>query len=479
MSNSSASMRITGLLDAGSFVEIGGSVTARSTSFNMQAKKTPSDGVITGYGTIDCNPVYVYSQDASVLGGTVGEMHARKIVKLYELAMKTGAPVVGLIDCAGMRLQEATDALNAFGELYMCQIKASGIIPQITGIFGVCGGGMAVIPTLTDFTFMEAEKAKLFVNSPNTLECKDADEIATAKFQAEKVGVVDAVETEEAVLDQMRTLISLLPSNSEDCALEEECTDDLNRLCEGIENCTGDTTIALSMIADNNLFVETKAAYAKEMVTGFMRLNGATVGAVANRTEICDEEGNVTETFDGKLTANGCSKAAKFIKFCDAFNIPVLTLTNASGLKADKHQEIKLSKAMAEMAYAYGSASVPMVNVVAGQAYGSAYVVMNSKALGADLVFAWPESSIGMMNAESAVRIMYAEEIEASKEAPALIKEKAAEYEEAQSSAQAAASRGYVDAIIDPASTRKHVIAAFEMLYTKRAAVPAKKHGTV
>lgn len=478
MSNSSASMRIAGLLDEGSFVEIGGDVTARSTSFNMQTSETPSDGVITGYGTINCNPVYVYSQNAAVLGGTIGEMHAKKIVKLYELALKTGAPVVALIDCAGIRLQEAVDALNAFGELYMCQIKASGVIPQITGIFGTCGGGMAVVPTLTDFTFMESEKAKLFVNSPNTLACKDAQEIASAKFQAEKVGVIDGTGTEEEIIAQMRALISMLPGNCEDCAMEE-CTDDLNRVCEGIENCAGDTSIALSMIADNSDFMEVKADYAKEMVTGFLRLNGTTVGAVANRTQVCDEEGNAAESYDGSLTANGCSKAAKFIKFCDAFNIPILTVTNVSGLKADRHQEMKLSKYMAEMAYAYGSATVPMVNVVAGKAYGSAYAVMNSKALGADLVFAWPESSIGMMNAESAVKIIYADEINASKEAPKLIREKAAEYEAVQSSPQAAASRGYVDAIIEPAATRKHVIAAFEMLYTKRAASPAKKHGTV
>lgn len=337
---------------------------------------------------------------------------------------------------------------------------------------------MAVVPTLTDFTFMEAEHAKLFVNSPNTLDCKDAQEIATAKFQAEKVGVVDGTGTEAEILDQMRTLIGLLPGNCEECAVGE-CTDDLNRLCEGIENCAGDTSIALSMIADSHDFVEVKADYAREMVTGFMRLNGTTVGAVANRTEICDEEGNTAETFDGKLTSNGCGKAAKFIRFCDAFNIPVLTLTNASGLKADRHQEMKLSRSMAEMAYAYGSATVPMVNVIAGKAYGSAYAVMNSKALGADLVFAWPESSIGMMNAESAVKIIYADEIRESSEAPKLIREKAAEYEAVQSSPQAAASRGYVDAIIDPAATRKHVIAAFEMLYTKRAAAPAGKHGTV
>ena len=477
MSNSSAGMRIATLLDEGSFVEIGQNVTARSTSFNMQAKETPSDGVITGYGTIDCKPVYVYSQNAAVLGGTIGEMHAKKIVNLYGLAMKTGVPVIGLIDCAGIRLQEAVDALNAFGELYLCQIKASGVIPQITGIFGTCGGGLSVIPTLTDFTFMDAENARLFVNSPNTLECKDAQEIATARFQAEKVGVVDVFEGEE-VLAQIRTLVGLLPSNSEDCALEEG-TDDLNRLCEGIENCTGDTSIALSMLADDNAFFEVRASYAKEMVTGFLRLNGATVGAVANRREVCDEEGNVTETFDGKLTSKGCEKAAQFIRFCDAFNIPVLTLTNVTGLKADKHQEVSLSKNMAKLVYEYGSAEVPLVNVIVGQAYGSAYVVMNSKAVGADLVFAWPEAVIGMMNAESAVRIIYSEEIQESKASADLIQEKAALYQKEQAGVEAAASRGYVDAVIDPAATRKHVIAAFEMLYTKRAAAPAKKHGTV
>lgn len=478
MSNSSASMRIAALLDEGSFVEIGADVTARSTSFNMQAQETPSDGVITGFGTINCNPVYVYSQDASVLGGTIGEMHAKKIVKLYDLALKTGAPVVGLLDCAGIRLQETVDALNAFGELYQCQIKASGIIPQITGIFGNCGGGMSVIPTLTDFTFMESEHAKLFVNSPNTLECADAPEIASAKFQSEKVGVIDGIGTEDEVLKQIRAIIQLLPCNCEDSAVAE-CTDDLNRLCTGIESCTGDISMALSMIADNHEFTEIKPDYAREMVIGFLRLNGTTTGAVANRTEICDEDGNVTETFDGRLTAKGCSKAADFIRFCDAFNIPVLTMTNTSGLKADKHQELRLSRAMAQMVYAYGSAAIPMVNVIVGQAYGSAYVVMNSKATGADMVFAWPESSIGMMNADSAARIIYEKEINENPEANRLIREKAAEYEKLQSGARAAASRGYVDAIIPPDHTRKHVIAAFEMLYTKRLVSPVKKHGTV
>ncbi|MDY2627172.1 MAG: carboxyl transferase domain-containing protein [Lachnospiraceae bacterium] len=466
-SNSSARMRIAGLLDEGSFVEIGADVTARSTSFNLQAKKAPSDGVITGYGTIHCKPVYVYSQDAGILGGTIGEMHAEKIVKLYELALKTGAPVIGMIDCAGLRLQESVDALNAFGRIYACQIRAGGVIPQITGIFGNCGGGLSIVPGLTDFTFMESEHAQLFVNSPNTLLCREAEEIATAEFQARKAGNVDGTGTQEQILTQIRTLIELLPSNCKDTPVEE-CMDDLNRICENLGDAADDAALVLTAVADNNRFMEIGTGYAPEMTVGFLRLNGATVGAVANRAAAFDQDGNVEMLFDKKLSSEGCSKAAGFIRFCDAFNIPVLTLTNTDGLRADKHQEMNLPQYMAEMARAYGSASVPMVNVIIGQAFGSAYTVMNSRALGADLVFAWPESSIGMMNAESAVRIIYADEIRESKNARELIHEKADEYEELQSGARAAASRGYVDAIIEPSETRKHIIAAFEMLYTKR-----------
>ncbi len=230
---SSARQRIDSLLDANSFVEIGGQITARSTDFNMAAKETPSDGVITGYGVIDGNLVYVYSQDATVLGGTIGEMHAKKIVRLYDIAMKTGAPVIGLVDCAGLRLQEATDALNGFGEIYMAQANASGVIPQITAVFGTCGGGMALASALTDFTFMEEKKAKLFVNSPNTLEgnIESKCNTASAAFQSEEAGLVDFVGSEADILAQMRALVSMLPANYEDDMSFEECTDDLNRAC--------------------------------------------------------------------------------------------------------------------------------------------------------------------------------------------------------------------------------------------------------
>lgn len=476
MSNATlASNRITSLLDANSFVEIGQSVTARTTDFNMTEKKAPSDGVITGYGVIDGNLVYVYSQDASVLNGTVGEMHARKISKIYDLAMKTGAPVIGLVDCAGLRLQEATDALEAFGEIYLKQTMASGVIPQITGIFGTCGGGMAVIPALTDFTFMEAKKGKMFVNTPNALEgnSKDKCDTADAKFQSEETGLIDGVGTEEEILGQIRELVTLLPSNYEDADAYDECTDDLNRVCAEIENCTGDTAIALSQISDSGLFFETKAAYGKDMATGFIRLNGATVGAVANRSEIYDAEGKKVEEFDGSISARGARKAADFVKFCDAFSIPVLTLTNTTGFKATLCNEKMMAQSVGEMIHAFADATVPKVNVIIGKAYGTAYVAMNSKAIGADMVYAWENAEIGMMDAALAAKIMYAGSDAAT------LNEKAAQYRELQSGVASAAARGYVDTVISPADTRKYVIGAFEMLFTKREDRPSKKHGTV
>lgn len=476
MSNSSqASQRIAALLDDNSFVEIGAMVTARATDFDLKQTETPSDGVITGYGVIDGNLVYVYSQDASVLNGTVGEMHAKKIANLYDLALKTGAPVIGLIDSAGLRLQEATDALNAFGEIYMKQTLASGVIPQITAIFGTCGGGLALFPTLTDFTFMEAKKAKLFVNSPNALDGNYAEknDTAAADFQSAEAGIVDVVAEEAEVLSQIRTLVSLLPGNNEDDASYVDCTDDLNRASAELANCVGDTSVALSIIADDNMFFETKVAYAKEMVTGFIKLNGVTVGAVANRCEVVDEEGKVAEKFDAVLTAKGAEKAADFINFCDAFSIPVLSLTNVKGFEATMCSEKKIAKAVAKLTYAFANATVPKVNVIIGQAMGSAYVAMNSKAIGADLTIAWDGAQIGAMDAKTAAQIIY------DGQGADVIAEKAKEYEKAQTSAAGAAKRGYVDQIIDAADTRKYVIGAFEMLFTKRDDRPAKKHGTV
>lgn len=475
MSNqTSASNRINALLDENSFVEVGAYITARSTDFNMAAKETPADGVITGYGTIEGNLVYVYSQDASVLGGSLGEMHAKKISNIYSMAVKMGAPVIGLVDCAGLRLQEATDALNGFGEMYLSQTLASGVVPQISAIFGTCGGGMAVASAMSDFIFMEEKNAKLFVNSPNALEGNEVSKCntASAKFQSEDAGLVDFTGSEDEVLSGIRKLVTLLPANNEEDAVDD-CSDDLNRVCADLANAAGDTAILLSNIADDQDFVETKADYAKEMVTGFLKLNGTTVGAVANRTEVYGADGEKAEEFEAVLTARGARKAAKFVKFCDAFNIPVLTLTNVTGFKADKHSERCIATAVAEMTHAFADATVPKVNVIIGKAYGSAYVAMNSKAVGADMTYAWEDASIGMMDAKLAAKIMYANADAAT------IDEKAAEYASLQESVQSAAARGYVDTIISAEDTRKYVIGAFEMLFTKREDRPAKKHGTV
>lgn len=472
--NSQARQRIDALLDANSFVEIGALVTARATDFNLKQTETPSDGVITGHGVLDGKLVYVYSQDASVLNGSVGEMHAKKIVNLYELALKMGAPVIGLIDSAGLRLQEATDALNAFGEIYLKQTMASGVIPQITAIFGSCGGGLAIIPTLTDFTFMEKSKAKLFVNAPNTLDGNEVSKCDTsaAAFQSAEAGIVDVVAEEAEIFAEIRTLVSLLPSNNEDFVLAD-CSDDLNRVCVNMEGAVGDTSIALSQIADDGAFFEVKRDYAKEMVVGFLRLNGATIGAVANRTEVYGEDGQVAEKFDQVLTPAGCEKAADFVAFCDAFEIPVLTLTNVKGYKASTCAEKKMAKAVAKMTYAFANATVPKVNVVISKALGSSYVAMNSKALGADITIAWPDAEIGSMDAKLAAKIICdgqgAEAIDAC----------AKEYAALQNNVVSAAKRGYVDQIIEPCDTRKYLIGAFEMLATKSEDRPAKKHGTV
>ena len=445
-SKMNARERIDYLFDDHSFVEVGGYVSARNTDYNLGAKKVEGDGVITGYGVINDRMVYVYSQDASALGGSVGEMHAKKIASLYDLAMKTGAPVIGMLDCAGLRLQEATDALHAFGTIFNKQAQASGMIPQISAVFGMCGGGSAVMSAMSDFTLMEKENGSLFINSPNALAGNEESRqnTAGAQFQSEQAGNVDFVcETEEALLDQLRILVDVLPSDYEAEDVYFDNDDDLNRVIPELNDAAYDAAYILKSISDNNMYIETKAAYAKEMVTAFIRLNGETVGAVAN------------QPVDGEsvLTRNGLEKAERFIKFCDAFSIP-LTTTLAQ-------------------------VSVPRINLIAGEAYGTAAEVMNSKAIGADFVLAWPQASVGMMDAEQAVRIMYAEEINTDKNKTALIAEKTAEYAEGQSSALAAAKRGYIDDIIEPDATRKRLIAAYEMLYGKKVTPVTKKHTAV
>lgn len=463
----SASDRINALLDDASFVEIGAYVKARNTDFNIQDKDTPKDGVITGYGVINGNLVYVYSQDAKVLGGSVGEMHAKKIAKIYDMAMKMGAPVIGMIDCAGLRLQEATDALNAFGEVYGKQVMASGVISQITAVFGACGGGASLVPSLSDFTFMTKEGAKLFVNSPNALAENNITKLDTsaADYVSENTANVDGVfETEEELLGMIRALVEVLPS----CNLDDKeasANDNPNRIIPNLDSYKNDPRAVIQNIADDSLVLEMKKEYAGDVVTALIRMDGITVGCVGNQEDT--------------ITTAGAYKAEEFVDFCDAFNIPVLTLVNVTGFAATVEEEKTISKALAKLTNAYADATVPKVTVVMDKAYGTAYTVMNSKAIGADMVYAWPDAVIGTMDPEMAVKIMYEDELAAADDKLAFIKEKKAEYVAALSGAASAASRGYIDDIIEPDATRKRVIAAIQMLLSKEEMRPYKKHGTI
>ncbi len=455
-----AMKRITGLLDPNSFVEIGGEVRARSTDFNLSGADTPSDGVVTGHGLIDGNLVFVYSQDSTVLGGSIGEMHAKKIAGIYEMALKMGAPVIGILDSAGLRLQESVDALEAFSLLYAKISDASGVVPQFAIVAGTCGGGMAVIPALSDFAFMTND-SKVFVSAPNTIKGNYESKCDTSspEFQSAQTGVFDAVGEYDEIVTKVRTLVGILPSNNTQASFVAECTDDLNRSSSAAAGHQEDPAEILKAVSDNALFMETLVGYSEDIVTGFIALNGMTVGVVA----CAGEEEN--------LSSKGAEKAAEMVNFCDCFDIPLLTITNVTGYKACKCTEKRIAKALAKLTFAFANATVPRVNLITGRAYGSAYSVFNTKSLGADLVYAWPDAAVGMMDAKIAVDIMYADSDAVTKRA------KVAEYESKQNSVNTAAARGYVDRIVSPADTRKYLIDAFEMLMTKNTDIPYKKHG--
>ena len=446
--------RIEALVDAGSFTEIGALVKARSTDFALQETAKPGDGVITGYGTVGGKLVYLYSQDAAVLGGAVGEMHAKKIARLYDMAVQMGAPVIGLLDSAGLRLQESTDALEGFGALYKAQAEASGVVPEIMAVFGKCGGGMAVLAGLADFVYLEEKGAALFVNAPNTLDGNYTEKLdtASAAYVSEHTGLADAYGTEEEIFGEIRALLSVLPSNNAELAAED-ATDDLNRLTPELAGITDARYIA-SVISDGGLFVETKKDFAKDAVTGFIRLDGVTVGLVGNGEE--------------RLSADGCEKIASFVNFCDAFDIPLLTLVNVKGFEAALPSEARLAIAASRLAFAFANAGVPKISVILGDAFGSAYIGMNSKALGADIVYMLPDARIGLMDEGPAAKIL-------AKEGDDLAEIRAAFA--AKQSAEAAASRGIADRLITMETLRRDVLQALEMLFNKRADLPAKKHG--
>lgn len=455
--NSSAILRLENLLDEDSFVELGSLVTARVTDFNLNPKEAPSDGVVTGYGLIDERLVFVYSQDSSVLNGTIGEMHAKKILNVYDKAMKMGAPVIGLIDCGGVRLQEAFDATEAIGEIIAKACEASGSIPQITGIFGNCGGGLSVLPALSDFTFISNE-GKLFVNSPDAItgNYSDKNDTSSAAFQFE-AGNVDAIGSEEEILNKIRQMVAILPSSSMDGAFADECLDDLNRASVGLEEKRDNVGEIAAELSDGNVFVETRAGFAKDMRTGFILLNGQTIGVVGNQAS---EDGEV-------LTARGAKKAAAFVKFCDAYEIPVLSLTNVNAYKACECAERNLPVALAELSIAFSSASVPKINLITKKAGGSAYLFMNTKSLGADLTYAFPDADMSIMDPSLAGGILAGESGDVSLAA--------AEFEEKQTGLSNAARRGIVDRVVNFADARKYLVAGFDMLFEKSDSV-YKKH---
>ncbi len=437
-----AQARINALLDDNSFVELQSLVVSRNTDFNLDAKKEPSDGVIIGHGLVDGTLVFVFSQNAEVLGGTIGEMHAKKILSVYDMALKVGAPVIGFIDCGGVRLQESFDALEALGAVIEKAADVKGVIPQLMCVAGKCGGGLSVLPALADFTFM-VDGASLFINSPDTITGNRADECDTssAAFQFEEAGTVDMHGSLDEVVASMRQVIKMIPNDI------VEATDDLNRASEGLEAKVGDAAAVATELADNRQFIELKAGFAKEIVTGLMKLDGVTIGVVGNRE------------IDGEafLSAAGCEKAADFVDLCDMYEIPVLSLTNVAAFKACTCQEKRLPRALAQMTQRFVDSSIPKLNLIMKQAYGSAYVLMNSKSLGADLVYAFDSAAVGAMEASKAAKILSDD----GTDLDAIQKD----YASLQDSALTAAAHGHIDRIVSMADARKYIIAGFEMFF--------------
>ena len=437
-----AQARINALLDDNSFVELQSLVTSRNTDFNLDAKKEPSDGVIIGHGLINGTLVFVFSQNVDVLGGTIGEMHAKKILSLYDMALKVGAPVIGFLDCGGVRLQESFDALEALGSVIARAADVKGVIPQLMCVAGNCGGGLSVLPALADFTFM-IDGASLFINSPDTITGNSTDKCDTsaASFQFEEAGTVDVHGSLDEVVASIRQVISMIPNDI------TEASDDLNRASEGLEAKVDDAAAVATEIADNREFIELKAGYAKEMVTGFIKLDGVTIGVVGNRE------------IDGEayLSAAGCEKAADFVDLCDMYEIPVLSLTNVAAFKACQCQERRLPRALAQMTQRFADASIPKLNLILKQAYGTPYILMNSKSLGADLVYAFENASVGAMEASKAAKILS----DNGTDSAAIEKD----YAKLQDSALTAAAHGHIDRLVSFADARKYIIAGFEMFF--------------
>ncbi len=475
--------RINALMDEGSFVEIDAFVTHRCTEFGMDRTEAPGEGVVTGYGTVDGRLVYVYAQDFTVIGGSLGEMHAKKICKVMDMAAKTGAPIIGMNDSGGARIQEGIDALSGFGEIFFRNTCMSGVIPQISVIMGPCAGGAVYSPAITDFVFMVDKTSRMFITGPQVIssvtgETVTSEELGGADTHMTKSGAAHfkAADDRECI-EKIKKLLSFLPSNNLDEAPYEIPSDDINRLSEKLSsivpdeaNKAYDVKDVIAEIVDNGDFLEVQEGFAQNIVVGFARMNGQVVGIVANQPKI----------MAGSLDVDSSDKAARFVRFCDSFNIPLVTLTDVPGYFPGVEQEQNgIIRHGAKLLYAFSEATVPKINVILRKAYGGAYIAMNSKHLGADIVMAWPTAEIAVMGPEGAANIIFKNDIKESSDPVATRNEKIQEYRNKFASPYEAARRGYVDDIIEPDSTRPRIIAALEMLASKRDSRPAKKHGNI
>jgi acetyl-CoA carboxylase carboxyltransferase component len=479
----SARERLHLLFDSNTFVEIDAFVETRAIDFDMQKKKIPGDGVVTGYGNIDGRLVFVSSQDFTVIGGSLGEAHARKITKVMDMAMKMGAPFISINDSGGARIEEGIDALSGYGDIFFRNTLASGVIPQISVIMGPCAGGAVYSPAITDFVFMVEKSSYMFITGPQVIKAVTGEDVTFetlggAEVHNAKSGVAHFRSAGEAeCIADIKRLIGFLPDNNLSDPPGYTATDDLNRLAEELcgivpdnANKPYDIKDVIERIVDNGDFFEIQKHFAQNIVIGFGRLNGSTVGILANQPKI----------MAGVLDVNSADKGARFIRFCDAFNIPVITFTDTAGYLPGTGQEYSgVIRHGAKLLYAFSEATVPKINVIVRKAYGGAYIAMNSKHLGADLVFAWPSAEIAVMGPDGAANIIFRKEISNAGDPITARNQKIEEYRDKFSNPYVAAARGYVDDVIDPATTRPRLVNALEMLASKRENRPSKKHGNI
>ena len=472
--------RIALLLDEGSFDEIDTFVLHRSTNFGIDKTKFLGDGVVTGSGTIDGRLVYVFAQDFTVFGGALSEMLASKICKVMELAMKMGAPVIGLNDSGGARIQEGINALSGYGDIFQNNIMASGVIPQISAIFGPCAGGAVYSPALTDFNIMSKGTSYMFLTGPKVVKTVTGEDVTQeqlggASVHASKSGVAHfAVENEEEGIRLIRHLLSFIPQNNMEEAPCVEPTDVVDRVDDVLNTIIPDQPNkgynmydVIGTIVDNGEFLEVHRDWAKNIIIGFARFNGQSVGIVANQPMV----------MAGALDSNASRKAARFVRFCDAFNIPLVTLVDVPGFLPGTGQEYNgVIVHGAKLLYAFGEATVPKITVTLRKAYGGAYIVMSSKHLRSDINLAWPSAEIAVMGPAGAVEVIFAKEVAASENPAQAAAEKEEEYRKAFANPYNAASYGYMDDVIEPRNTRFRIIRALEQLRTKKQINPAKKH---